>query len=74
VTLTANRTITLPNSGLYEGMEFHIVRRATTPGAFTLQITDPIGANNYTFAASTNGYVKYRAKNGAWRIIEAGPV
>jgi hypothetical protein len=74
VTLTANRTITLPNTGLYEGMAFHIVRRATTPGAFTLQVTDPIGANNYTFASSTNGYVKYRNKSGAWRIVEAGTV
>jgi hypothetical protein len=74
VTMTANRTITLPSTGLYEGMAFHIVRRATTPGAFTLQVIDPIGANNYTFASSTSGYVKYRAKSGAWRIVEAGPV
>ena len=74
VTLTANRTITLPNSGLYDGMSFHVVRRAATPGAFTLQVIDPIGAANYTFASSTNGYVKYRAKGGAWRIIEAGTV
>jgi Pectate lyase superfamily protein len=73
-TLTANRTITLPSTGLYEGMAFHIVRRATTPGAFTLQVTDPIGANNYTFASATNGYVKYRARSGAWRIVEAGTV
>ena len=74
VTLTANRTITLPNTGLYEGMAFHIVRRATTPGAFTLQVTDPLGANNFTFASATNGYVKYRAKGGAWRIIQSGAV
>jgi Pectate lyase superfamily protein len=74
VTLTANRTITLPNTGLYEGMTFHIVRRATTPGAFTLQVTDPIGAINHTFASGTNGYVKYRARGTAWRIIEAGPL
>jgi Pectate lyase superfamily protein len=74
VTLTANRAITLPNTGLYDGMAFHIVRRAATPGAFTLQVTDPIGATHYTFASATNGYVKYRARSGAWRIIEAGPV
>ena len=73
-TLTANRTITMPNTGLYEGMAFHIVRRATAPGAFALQVTDPIGANNYTFASASNGYVKYRAKSGAWRIVEAGTV
>lgn len=74
VTLTANRTITLPGTGLYEGMAFHIVRRAATPGAFTLQVIDPVGANNYTFASAVNGYVKYRIKSGAWRIIEAGTV
>jgi hypothetical protein len=74
VTLTANRTVTLPSTGLYEGMSFHIVRRAATPGAFTLQVVDPIGAVNYTLASATNGYVKYRAKGGAWRIIEAGTV
>ena len=74
VTLTANRTITLPNTGLYDGMEFHIVRKAATPGAFTLQVTDPLAANNYTFASATNGYVRYRAKGGAWRIMQAGAV
>lgn len=75
VTLTANRTITLPNTGVYIGMEFHVVRRAGTPGAFTLQVVDPFAAVNYTFASSTNGYVKYRAvSSAAWRIIEAGTV
>jgi hypothetical protein len=74
VTLTANRAIILPNTGLYEGMAFHIVRRATTPGAFTLQVSDPVSGNNYTFASATNGYVKYRTKGGAWRIVEAGSV
>jgi len=73
VTLTANRAITLPGTGFYEGMAFHIVRRATTPGAFTLQVTDPIAGNNYTFASGTNGYVKYRYRSG-WRIVEAGTV
>lgn len=69
VTLTANRTITLPSSGQYEGMEFEIVRRAATPGAFTLTVTDPIAANNHVFASSTNGYVRYRYNSGAWRRI-----
>jgi hypothetical protein len=68
VTLTANRTITLPNSGLYEGMEFEIARRATTPGAFTLQVVDPLGGNNHLFPASTNGFVRFRYR-GAWRIM-----
>ncbi|MFC0588680.1 glycosyl hydrolase family 28-related protein [Novosphingobium aquiterrae] len=71
VALTAARTVTLPNTGLYEGMEFEIVRKAATPGAFTLQVIDPVSANNYTMAASANGYVRYRYR-GAWRIMAAG--
>lgn len=71
VTLTANRTVTLPNAGLYEGMEFEVIRKATTPGAFTLQVVDPVNANNYTIAASANGYVRYRYR-GAWRPMAGG--
>lgn len=69
--LTANRSVTLPNSGNYEGMEFEVVRKAATPGAFTLQIIDPVSGNNYTFAASTNGFVRYRYRGG-WRVMSAG--
>lgn len=47
-------------------MASDIVRRATAPGAFVLQVTDPIGTNNYTFASASNSYVKCRAKSGAW--------
>jgi hypothetical protein len=71
VTLTAARVITLPSTGLYAGMEFHVVRKAATPGAFTLAVSDPVSGNNYTFAASANGYVRYRY-HGAWRILAAG--
>lgn len=70
-TLTAARAITLPSTGLYAGMEFHIVRKAAVPGAFTLAVTDPVSGNSYSFAASTNGYVRYRY-HGAWRILAAG--
>lgn len=73
VTLTANRTITLPNTGFYEGMNFQVVRRAATPGAFTFQVVDPVGAVNYTFPVSANGFVKYRYHSG-WRIVEVGTV
>ncbi|MDE2436140.1 MAG: hypothetical protein KGM49_07770 [Sphingomonadales bacterium] len=69
-TLTANRTITLPNSGIYEGMEFEIVRKLASPGAFTFQVVDPVGGNNYTFAASANGSVCYRY-HGGWRLMRA---
>jgi hypothetical protein len=39
-----------------------------------LQVTDPVSGVNYTFASATNGYVKYRVRGGAWRIVEAGTV
>jgi hypothetical protein len=54
-------------------MEFEIVRKAATPGAFTLQVVDPVNANNYTIAASANGWVRYRYR-GAWRPMAAGPL
>lgn len=72
VTLTANRTVTLPGGGLYDGMEFEIIRRAATPGAFTLQVIDPISAVNHSFAANVNGFVRYRAQGGSWRKLAAG--
>lgn len=72
VTLTANRTIVLPNSGVYEGMEFEIVRRAATPGAFSLSVSDPLSGVNHTIPANTNGYVRYRCRGGSWRIMAAG--
>lgn len=71
--LTANRTVTLPNTALYEGMEFEVVRKAATPGAFTLQVVDPVNARNHTFAASTNGWVRYRY-SGSWRPMASGPL
>jgi hypothetical protein len=74
VTLTANRTITLPIAGLYEGMLFHIMRNAVTPGAFTYQVVDTVNGNNYLFPSSTNGYVIYRLKNNVWRIVQSGLV
>ena len=55
-------------------MLFHLVRRVNTPGAFTLTVSDLVSAINYTFARSTNDYVKYRCAGTAWRINEAGPV
>ncbi|MBP6564003.1 MAG: hypothetical protein KA200_00160 [Burkholderiales bacterium] len=70
-TLTANRTVTLPNSGLLDGQEFHIVRWGL--GAFTLQVVDPVGGKNYTIASATRGFARYRAVGtGEWLLIEAG--
>lgn len=72
-TLTANRTITLPNTGLVDGIEFHVIRYAGTPGAFTLQVVDPVSSKNYTIASGTKGFARYRAVgSGEWLLIEAG--
>ena len=73
-TLTAARTVALPNTSTYDGMEFEIVRKSATPGAFTLTVTDPLSGNPYTFAANTNGYVRYRLRGAGWRIMAAGPL
>jgi len=70
-TLTANRSITLPSTGLYAGMEFEIVRKAAVPGAFTLGVIDPVSGNNHSFASGANGFVRYRY-NSAWRTMAAG--
>jgi hypothetical protein len=59
--LSANRTITLPSTNFDDGTEFVIVRKATTPGAFTLTVVDPVSGNSCTFPNSTNGSVVYRA-------------
>ena len=67
-TLTANRSCTLPSTGMIKGGFFEIVRRAATPGAFTLTVVDPVSGQNYVFAASTNGSVRYRW-NGSWVLM-----
>lgn len=57
--LTANRTVTLPNTGLYDGLTFTIISRNTA--AFTLTIADPVSAKNTVIPASTKARVTYRA-------------
>ena len=70
-TLTANRTVTLPNSGINDGNEFTILR--TAGGAFSLQVSDPVSAVNFTFPANTTGWVKYRALGtGSYAIVGSG--
>jgi hypothetical protein len=72
-TLTANRTVTLPTAtGMKKGMEIEIVRRAGTPGAFTLTASDPLSGVNYTIPINSNGFVKYRYVGGAYIIVAAG--
>jgi hypothetical protein len=62
---TVNRTITLPSTGLYDGMTFTIVKYNTS--AFTLLVNDPLSAKNITIPASTKASVTYRAVGtGEW--------
>jgi Pectate lyase superfamily protein len=65
--LTANRTCTLPDTGIEDGMEWTITK--TGGGAFTLQVIDPINGYNYTIASTSNGYVRYRAISDSQYII-----
>jgi hypothetical protein len=72
-TLTANRTITLPSSGVFAGMEFTIARTASTPGAFTLQVVDPLSSNSTTMPASAQGSVRYVARDSStWLPVQSG--
>ena len=72
-TLTANRTITLPSTGVFAGMTYKITRKAGTAGAFTLTVSDPLSGQNYTIPSNTNGYVEYYAPNTVqWVILNAG--
>lgn len=64
--LTAARAITLPNTGLYVGMEFIIMRRAG--GAFGLTVTDPVSSRNSYFPPESRGFVHYRYV-GFWEIV-----
>jgi hypothetical protein len=70
--LTANRTVTLPSTGLYDGLEFTIIKN--TPAAFTLQVIDPTQSRNVTLAASQRGSVTYRVlQNNFWHPIAYSP-
>lgn len=71
-TLTANRTVNLPTTGLVDGFEFVIQR--TGLGAFTLTVNDGSATNqDYTFASATKGFVHYRCiGSSGWIITAAG--
>ena len=72
-TLTANRSIILPSTGLVDGLDFEVVRYAGTPGAFTLQVVDPVSGKNYTIASGSKGFARYRAVGtGEWLLMSAG--
>lgn len=73
--LTGNRSVTLPSTGTYDGMEFEIVRRINgATGAFSLQVIDPLSGQNYIFPASSKGSVRYRCLSGGqWKIMVHSP-
>lgn len=74
-TLTANRSVTLPNNSdnlMVKGMEIEIVRDTGTPGAFSLSVIDPLSGRNYVIPASTNGFVRYRYTGGGYVKMAAG--
>ena len=71
-TLTTNRTVNLPTTGLVDGYEFVIQR--TGLGSFTLTVNDGSATNqDYTIASATKGFVHYRCLGtSGWIITAAG--
>lgn len=63
--LTANRAISLPTTGLYDGMTYTIVKWTTA--AFTLTIQDNNSGKNTVLPSGTKASVTYRAiSSGEW--------
>ena len=60
-TLTGNLTFNLPLTGYNDSAEFIFIRKAATPGAFTLTVTDPTSGNSQVLPANTNGCQIWRA-------------
>lgn len=63
-TMTANRTVTLPSTNLYDGMEYTFIKN--TIADYTLSITDPTQGRNATLAAGKRSSVTYRVTNNLW--------
>jgi hypothetical protein len=64
-TLTANRTVTLPTTGVYNGATFRVVR--TGLGAFTLNV-----GGLKTIPSSTAAFVEVTHDGTAWRLTGYG--
>lgn len=69
-TLTQNRTLTLSPTGAFNGALCHVVRNASTPGAFTLSVEDG-GSHStlYTFGANTTGNATFQFNGTSWILI-----
>ena len=71
-TLTADRTLTLPDpTNIQTGTEISIIRAATTPGAFSWTVANSYGLG-HVFPANRNGFVRYVTQGGVWRKVAAG--
>jgi len=55
--LTADRTIELPTTGLYVGLDFYFVRYALS--SFNLTIVDPLSGKNIVFSANQRRFAHY---------------
>lgn len=64
-TLTANRTVTLPTSGVYNGLTFRVVR--TGQGSGTLAV-----GGLKTIPADTAAFVEVMHDGTAWRLVGYG--
>jgi hypothetical protein len=68
-TITANRTVTLPNAAnSYDGMTFTIIKDSTA--AFTLQVIDPINARNITLPSGSRASCTYRFNGTSWVAVQ----
>ena len=63
--LTADRSITLATTGLYEGAEFHVIRTANSTGAFNLSVG---GLKNL----AVGEWCVVKVFNGAWVLAQFG--
>ena len=63
--LTANRTVTLPTAGLYNGAKFRVVRSGL--GAFTLAV-----GSAKTIPSATAAFVDVEYDGSAWRLAGYG--
>lgn len=69
--LTADRTLTLPTTGLYVGLSFHITRYALS--SFNLNIVDPLSGKNLTFSAGQRRFAQYvLITETEWGLVSNG--
>lgn len=66
--ITADRNVDLPTGGLYEGLEFEVVRASSATGAFAVNIgTGPVKA-----LSSAGTWARVRYTGAAWVQVAGG--